>query len=489
MWRVTNKIYGQHVEVQENCWISIGNLEECEIFVEDLPKNTLLCQIIFNALFAFQVAENQTHVFFKNGHFYAHGLSFGFDFLGHSLISESVKPDEKDLSLLFKSSDFLNTLNHVHENMSENNSSSLECETELVLQRACVFLSRSFWNESGVFEEKSRQAFKEVVWAIWAQIFDYGILALPLADNSISEVMVNSVDAIYFEREGKIVLSGLSFISQKEIFSLIERMVHASGRRIDESRPYCDARLQDGSRIHAIIPPVSINGPCLTVRKFSRQPLTPEILIKNGAFPEFVLEKLKFLVQDKKNILISGGTGSGKTTLLNCLSAFIPEYERIITIEDSAELKLQQQHVVRLECRNENIENKGQISIRDLLKNTLRMRPDRIIIGECRGAEALDMLQAMNTGHDGSMTTIHANSPVDALRRLETLVLFSEIDLPSKAIREQICSAIQYIVHQSRLSNGQRCITQVCAVVGLCSQTNSFILNEIYRFSGPKEVE
>lgn len=488
MWRVINKTCGQSLEVEQNSWISVGNLDECEVFVEKIPKNTLLCQIFFDDLFAFQVVCGQPRVFFKNDRLNAHGLFLMFECRLKNHISDLVKPNVKTLSALFRSSDFLNTLQHVHENMGGHVLSSSGSEVEAVLQKACEFLSRSFWQENRIFDVDKREKFKEIIWAIWAQIFDYGLLAYPLADHSISEVMVNEVDAIYFEKHGKLVLSELSFSSQKDIFSLIERMVHAAGRRIDESKPYCDARLKDGSRIHAIIPPVSINGPCLTVRKFSKHPMTPQILLENGSFPEFLFESLKSFVQNKKNILISGGTGSGKTTLLNCLSAFIPEGERIITIEDSAELRLQQPHVIRLECRNENVENKGQISIRDLLKNTLRMRPDRIIIGECRGAEALDMLQAMNTGHDGSMATIHANSPLDALRRLETLVLFSQLDLPSRAIREQICSAVQYVVHQSRLHNGRRCVTHVCAVEGLCAHTNTFILDEVYRFSDVQEA-
>lgn len=288
-----------------------------------------------------------------------------------------------------------------------------------------------------------------------------------LADESVTEIMVNGPSHVYVERKGKIELTDRSFLDEKSVMAIIERIVSPLGRRIDESQPYVDARLKDGSRVNAIIHPLSLSGPCLTIRKFSKQPLTDEDLIGLGTWSGAIRDFLRACVVSRRNIIVSGGTGSGKTTLLNVLSSYLPEQERIITIEDAAELQLKQVHVVSLESRAQNIEGKGAITIRDLVRNSLRMRPDRIVVGECRGGEALDMLQAMNTGHDGSLTTIHANSPRDAISRLETLVLMAGMDLPLRAIREQITSAVDIIIHESRFSDGSRKVTHVTEVVGL----------------------
>jgi len=288
-----------------------------------------------------------------------------------------------------------------------------------------------------------------------------------LDDPEITEVMVNRKDRIYVEKRGKLFLSGRRFSSDRAILNVIERIVSPLGRRIDESSPMVDARLKDGSRVNAIIPPLAIQGPTLTIRKFSKDPLGIEDLVRFGSLTREMGEFLRLSVHHRKNIIISGGTGSGKTTLLNVLSAFIPSDERIVTIEDAAELRLPQEHVVSLEARPPNIEGKGAVTIRDLVKNALRMRPDRIVVGECRGGEALDMLQAMNTGHDGSLTTGHANSPRDIIARLETMVLMSGMELPVRAIREQIASAIDLVIQQSRFRDGTRKVTHITEVQGM----------------------
>jgi pilus assembly protein CpaF len=279
--------------------------------------------------------------------------------------------------------------------------------------------------------------------------------------------MVNRADQIYIERSGRIESCDRSFSSDRAVLGVIERIVAPIGRRIDESSPLVDARLRDGSRVNAIIPPLALKGPCLTIRKFSREKYKMDDLLRFGSIGPGMAEFVQMCVTARKNVVVSGGTGSGKTTTLNIISNFIPPGERILTIEDAAELQLHHEHWIQLESRPPNIEGKGQITIRDLVRNSLRMRPDRIIVGECRGGEALDMLQAMNTGHDGSLTTAHANAPRDALARLETMVLMSGMDLPIRAIREQIASAIDVIVHQSRFSDGTRKITHVTEVTGM----------------------
>jgi pilus assembly protein CpaF len=301
-----------------------------------------------------------------------------------------------------------------------------------------------------------------------------------LANEDISEIMVNHATQIYVERKGKITLSEKVFSSNQAVLGVIERIVAPIGRRIDESSPLVDARLKDGSRVNAIIPPLALKGPCITIRKFKRDALRIEDLIRYKTITPQMAEFLEMCVKARKNIVISGGTGSGKTTTLNIISSFIPDDERIITVEDAAELQLPQDHWVQLESRPPNLEGKGAISIRELVKNCLRMRPDRIVVGECRSGEALDMLQAMNTGHDGSLTTLHANTPRDALSRLETMVLMAGMDLPMKAIREQIASAVQLIVQQTRFSDGTRKICFITEVSGM--EVDIITLQDIFYF-------
>jgi len=309
---------------------------------------------------------------------------------------------------------------------------------------------------------------------VFYEVMGYGPLEPLLDDPDVTEIMVNRRDQIFVERAGKLSLAKESFSSDQALLNVIERIVSSVGRRIDTSSPIVDARLLDGSRVNAIIPPLALNGPCLTIRRFSKTPVSIDNLLKWDSMTKEMAAFLEICVSERKNLMISGGTGSGKTTLLNALSSFIPNNERLITVEDAAELQLQQQHVIRMETRPANLEGVGAVSIRDLVKNTLRMRPDRIIVGECRGGEALDMLQAMNTGHDGSMTTAHANAPEDMLRRLETMVMMAGMDLPLRAIREQIVSALTIIVQQSRRKTGRRLVTEIAWIKGLDRDTAQY---------------
>ncbi|HVM41346.1 MAG TPA: CpaF family protein [Acidimicrobiia bacterium] len=324
-------------------------------------------------------------------------------------------------------------------------------------------------------EERAR-----IVTEISEDVLGYGPLEKFLADPTITEIMVNTADTIYVERDGKLQLTEARFFSDDHLRRGIERIVSQVGRRIDESSPMVDARLADGSRVNAVIPPLAVDGPMLTVRKFSRRALQAADLVKTGTLSDDTVEFLDACVRGRLNVLVSGGTGAGKTTLLNVLSSFIGDGERIVTIEDAVELRMSQRHVVRMESRPPNIEGKGQVTIRDLVRNALRMRPDRIIVGEVRSGEALDMLQAMNTGHDGSLSTLHANSPRDALSRLETMVLMAGMDLPVRAIREQIASAIDLIVHMSRLRDGSRRVTHISEVGYMEGEVIS--LSDIYLF-------
>ncbi len=325
-------------------------------------------------------------------------------------------------------------------------------------------------------DEAREKLFREVI----DELLGFGPIQPLLDDPGISEVMVNGFKQVYIERDGKVVRTEVIFENNDHVMRLIHRIIAPLGRRIDEDHPTVDARLPDGSRVNAIIPPVAIDGPALTIRKFGNERPNMDQLIKFGSLTQSMAEFLHACVVARLNIVISGGTGSGKTTLLNALSSFIPEEERIVTIEDAAELRLQQEHVVRLETKPAKADGSGAVTIRDLVRNSLRMRPERIVVGECRGGETLDMLQAMNTGHDGSLTTLHANTPRDALSRLETMTLMAGLELPIRVVREQIASAVDLIVQQTRLRDGSRKVTQITEVAGL--EGDTVVLSDIFKF-------
>ena len=345
--------------------------------------------------------------------------------------------------------------------------------TEFMKQRLNEVYTQSRVN---LPQDIRQQIFHEIL----DELTGYGPIQPLLDDPEISEVMVNGPKKVFIEKNGKVARSPIAFDDDSHVLRIIDRIILPLGRRVDADTPTVDARLPDGSRVNAVIPPVAIDGPSITIRKFKRDKLSIQQLIEYGSLTPNMGEFIRACVLAHLNILISGGTGSGKTTLLNVLSGFIPEEERIVTIEDAAELQLQQEHVVRLETKVPNTDGKGAVTTRDLVRNSLRMRPDRIIVGECRGGEALDMLQAMNTGHDGSLTTLHANSPRDALSRLETMVLMAGMDLPLKVVRQQISSAVDLIIQQTRLKDGSRKVTAITEVVGM--EGDTVVLTDIFKF-------
>ncbi len=321
---------------------------------------------------------------------------------------------------------------------------------------------------------------EQVMLEVKDDVLGFGPIQPLLNDPDVSEVMVNGPKKVYVEKKGILIKTGVVFENNEEVLRVIDRIILPLGRHIDADSPTVDARLPDGSRVNAVIPPVAIDGASITIRKFRKDKLSMQQLVEFGSITQPMAEFLKACVVSRLNIIVSGGTGSGKTTLLNVLSSLIPESERIVTIEDAAELQLQQEHVVRLETKAATIEGKGQVTIRDLVRNALRMRPDRIIVGECRGGETLDMLQAMNTGHDGSLTTLHANTPRDALSRTETMVLMAGMDLPIKVIRQQVSAAVDLIVQQTRLKDGSRKVTSITEVAGM--EGDTIVLTEVFRF-------
>lgn len=355
---------------------------------------------------------------------------------------------------------------------------SLLTEDEHELRRQLATVIRQLLVEEDALLTTAER--DKLVEEILNETMGLGPLEPLLRDPTISEIMINGPKMVFIERSGKIVESGVQFRDNAHLLRIIDRIVSAVGRRVDETQPLCDARLKDGSRFNCVIPPLALDGSLVTIRKFSKDPLRVPDLIKYGSLTPASAELLDALVKAHLNIVISGGTGSGKTTLLNVMSSFVPDGERIVTIEDTAELQLQQRHVARMETRPPNIEGKGEITQRDLVKNALRMRPERIILGECRGGEALDMLQAMNTGHDGSMTTLHANNPRDAIRRMETMVMMAGYDLPQRAIREQIASAVHLIIQASRLNCGSRRVMNITEVVGM--EGDVILLQDIFVF-------
>jgi pilus assembly protein CpaF len=344
------------------------------------------------------------------------------------------------------------------------------CEIELRVEEECCA-------SAGAFTAEARQV---LVKQIKDELLGFGPIQPLIEDPTVSEVMVNRADRVYVERGGKLTLTDVKFEDDAHVRRIIDRIVVPLGRYIDADSPLVDARLPDGSRVNAVISPVAVAGPCITIRKFGNGVLTAEDLVRLGAFPAPVAEFLKACVLARLNIVVAGGTGSGKTTLLNVLSGFIPTHERIVTIEDAAELKLAQDHVITLEAKRPSANGKGEVTTRDLVRNALRMRPERIVVGEVRGGDALDMLQAMNTGHDGSLTTLHANTPRDVISRIETMALMGGIDFPVKVIREQIASAIHLIIQQSRLRDGSRRITSITEIGGM--EGDKVVLQEVFRY-------
>jgi len=383
------------------------------------------------------------------------------------------------------STDLISIKDEVHLELLENLGPSLyeeELEITNLQDRVYEVISRVLEIREVVLSAYDRA---RLVQEVVDEVLGLGPIQSLLRNDQITEIMVNRFDSIYIEQEGKILQSQLRFSNEEHLRRTIERIVSHVGRRIDESSPLVDARLQDGSRVNAVVPPIALDGAILTIRKFSAEPFTIDDLTSLGTISEEAAEFLKTCVEAKLNVLISGGTGSGKTTTLNVLSSFIPDDERVITVEDAAELQLGQPHVVRMESRPVNIEGKGLITIRDLVRNSLRMRPDRIVVGEVRDGAALDMLQAMNTGHEGSLTTIHANSSKDALVRIENLVLMAGVEFPIRVIREQISEAIDIIIHQARLRDGSRRVTEICEVTGI--DVDSIQLQDIFRFSNDSD--
>jgi len=362
----------------------------------------------------------------------------------------------------------------------ENVSRSMEGESLVLGDRAEIIKQRL--NEAYVQtkvtlpDDIRKQVFNEIL----DEMTGFGPIQPLLDDPDISEVMVNGPKKVFIEKKGQLIKSGVTFDDDNHVVRIIDRIILPLGRRVDADSPTVDARLPDGSRVNAVIRPVSIDGPCITIRKFKKDKLSMQQLVDFGSLTQNMAEFVRACVRAHLNIIISGGTGSGKTTLLNVLSGFIPEEERIVTIEDAAELQLQQDHVLRLETKTANIDGTGAVTIRDLVRNSLRMRPDRIVVGECRGGEALDMLQAMNTGHDGSLTTLHANTPRDALSRLETMVLMAGMDLPLKVVRQQISSAVDLIIQQTRLKDGSRKVTAITEVMGM--EGDTVVMTDVFKF-------
>ena len=377
------------------------------------------------------------------------------------------------------SNDFEALKSHIHgklvekldlTRLNELEGDSLRREIRVVVEHLCD-------TENPLLNRSERERLVEEV---LDEAFGFGPLELLLKEEGVADIMINGPKNVFLEKNGRIIKSDVTFRDNDHLLQILDRIVSRVGRRIDETSPMVDARLPDGSRLNAIIPPLALDGPSLTIRRFGSNPLTLEDLLKFGAFTPEMVMFLEGAMKARLNIIISGGTGSGKTTLLNTLSSFISNENRIITIEDAAEIQLQQEHVLRLETRPPNIEGKGKVTATDLVKNALRMRPDRIIIGECRGGEALDMLQAMNTGHDGSMTTVHANNPRDAVSRIETLVNMSGCDLPLSAVRKQIASAVHLIIQASRLQGGPRKVTYITEIVGMEGET--IVMQDIFKF-------
>lgn len=470
-WTILNAQTNRLAKLEGCESVTFGTHDSCDVVVAEALK-PLVQQLFFEDCFVFAVQEKQIKTEFQNASVSIASSHFMLESTEPLSSFEKRTLDDSEIDTIFRSSEYKQLLRTVQTVEGPRLYKSTTRDID-VIRATLAHLDDFFWRDHHPSQQNHRKKAIECIWAVWAQMCRFGIITQLIDNPSVSEVMVNHPQQIFIEQNGRLFKTKFTFDDPSDLLSLIERIAARGGRRIDQSIPYCDTRLADGSRVHAIIPPLSLNGPCLTIRKFPNKAMQPERLIELGSAPACLIDKLREVVAGRANIVVSGGTGSGKTTLLNVLSSFVNTWERVITIEDSAELQLQQSHVIRLESRIANVEGKGEVSLRELVRNSLRMRPDRIIVGECRGGEALDMLQAMNTGHDGSMTTTHANSPQDALRRIETLVMFANVSLPSKAIREQIAAAVHYVVQQTRFSDGARRVSAVHRIIGFDDETQS----------------
>ncbi len=454
-WNLIDILSHRCSHIPEGEWVAVGTHQSCDIVVEGHPvRDALLVQATCEDGFVFLSDGCSGWAHPSSWVFSGRSAQFGFESLSCPISGVTQHLKESEICDLFRNPYLQKTL----ESFQNRNpfSETFHRSSGDLFREVCVELGCHFWSENEVSEMPARVLFRKLVWALNAHISGLGPLTHFMMDSSVTEIMVCRYNEIFVERKGNLQKSEIEFFSQDDLRSLIERAVSRSGRRIDESSPTCDFRWHDGSRLHATIPPVSVNGPTLTIRRFPETMFTPADFVRSGTASHEMMAFLRDSVYAKRNILISGGTGSGKTTILNLMSSFISKKERIITIEDTAELRIQHEHVVRLEARPPNAEGKAEIPLRDLVRNALRMRPDRIIVGECRGPEALDMLQAMNTGHEGSLSTIHANTPIDALRRLETLVMLAGADLPLAAVREQIASALHCVVQMEKVDGKRR---------------------------------
>ena len=397
----------------------------------------------------------------------------------------AAAPDESFVGFHGASREDRDIIDRVQKRLvSEPESATARRDPDYLPRRIALMVNEQLELQDRIVSDRERARITRLA---QADLLGLGPLDALLADESVSEIMVNGPDQIWIEREGKIFESDAHFQDDDHVRRILERIIAPLGRRCDESSPMVDARLADGSRLNAIIPPLCLNGPTLTIRKFAKKPLTAQDLVNRGAASAELMEFMRACVMGKLNVIVSGGTGTGKTTMLNVLSSFIPHDDRIVTIENAAELQLQQRHVITLESRPANIEGRGEISIRDLVVNSLRMRPDRIVVGECRSGEALDMLQAMNTGHDGSMTTLHANTPRDAISRMETMCLMAGMDLPARAIREQIAAAINVIIQLERMQDGSRRISRIAELTGMEGEVVSLSDLFVFQHQGMRE--
>lgn len=469
----------------------IGKGDQCDVIISDNHVSRVHAQLTVNSEKVILSDIGSTNGTWFQGHRLSEPLTlsvgdkiqFGEVQLLVNKIPFTPKKPAQVQQVYIESEELVELKRHIHalilDYLDLRKRSNLQGMSADELRLEAEKATREIVNER--IENIPKEITKEkLIQEVVAEAIGLGALEPLLADDSITEIMINGPDQIYIEQNGRLTLSSSRFTSSASLLGVIDRIVAPLGRRIDESSPMVDARLADGSRVNAIIPPLALKGPTVTIRKFSKKKLLMEDLIKYRTLSVEMAKFLQLCVEEAKNVLISGGTGSGKTTTLNILSNYIGDEERIVTIEDAAELKLNQNHVVALESRPANAEGKGRISIRELVINALRMRPDRIVVGECRGGEALDMLQAMNTGHDGSLTTGHANTPRDFLARLEVMVLMAGVDLPVRAIREQIASAVNFIIQQNRLPDGTRKITHIVEVVGM--QGDQIELRSIFEF-------